>query len=122
VRELLHDGQVIVNVLRIQGDLVCVRVPLVDTIARILHREHVHLEHIFDECEQLHSQSHILSIPMEVDQKFRTASKVWQIEARNETELLLRIDLLGLPCLLINPLHVFFERVWCLFLFAFFVR
>ena len=44
MRHALHDGQVIVDILRVECDLVSVGVALIDTIAGVLHGQHVHLK------------------------------------------------------------------------------
>ena len=81
----LYNCQVVINVLRIERNLVRIRLTLVDAVAWILHRQHVNLQHIFDEGEKLHSEPDILRISMKVDQKFGTSSKVWQVKAWDDS-------------------------------------
>ena len=43
MRDFLDDGQVVVNVLRVEGNLVSVGVSFIDAVPRVLHREHMDL-------------------------------------------------------------------------------
>ena len=77
----LHYGQVIVHVLRVEGDLVGVGLSIVDTVARILHCQHVHFQHILHKGEQLHRQTDVFRVSMEIDHQFGAASEIGQVEA-----------------------------------------
>ena len=117
MRDVLHNREVVVHVLRIERDLVRVWLTLVDAVAWVLHSQHVNLQHVLDEGEKLHGEPDILSISMKVDQKFGTSTKVWQVQAWNDliTCNVAAIALRGLiysgyfPLVLIDFLQVFLE-------------
>ena len=67
---------------------------LIQTVAGILNGYYVNFQEYLDVLQQFVRQHNVFCVRMEVDQKFRTAAGVGQVQARNEVTDALRVVLL----------------------------
>ena len=65
-----------------------------------------YLEHVLHESKQLHRESHVFCISMEVDENFGTASQIGEVQARDETKFLLGVLSCFVSPLIVHPADV----------------